>query len=173
MGFGISFLPAPIATFREVRRVLRPKGRVGLSTTAHDCFAPLLDVFLDALERVGMPRPRPPRDAWRSVDRAEHLAHVLQRAGFAHRHVRRLELATWLEDPLDFWSLLTGSAWRGAIDRLEPAQREQVRSEVESGTERLRGSAGIPMRTPVLIATGVRGRLPLRSVGEHLRTTFR
>jgi ubiquinone/menaquinone biosynthesis C-methylase UbiE len=164
MGFGISFLPAPVAAFRDVRRVLRGGGRLGLSTTAHDCFAPLLDVFLDALERGGMPRPRPSREAWRSVDRPEHLEHVLGRAGFAERRVRRLELGTFLEDPLEFWALLRGSAWRGTIDRLSSADQARVREELVTGAERLREARGIPLRTPVLIATATRGRVPLRTL---------
>ncbi len=164
MGFGISFLPAPIAAFRDVRRVLRGNGRLGLSTTAHDCFAPLLGVFLDALERAGMPRPRPSHEAWRSVDRPEHLEHVLRRAGFAERRVRRLELGTFLADPLEFWALLRGSAWRGTIDRLSPEHRVRVREELGVGAERLREARGIPLRTPVLIATATRGRVPLRTL---------
>jgi SAM-dependent methyltransferase len=168
MGFGISFLPAPIATFREIRRVLRPHGRVGLSTTAHDCFAPLMEVFLDALVRAGMPRPRPPHDAWRAVDRPEHLAHVLERAGFKERHARRVELTTSLPDPLEFWSLLRGSAWRGTIDRLPQASRDAVRSELVAGAEGLRQVDGVPLRTPVLIATAERGRLPARTLAADV-----
>jgi ubiquinone/menaquinone biosynthesis C-methylase UbiE len=163
MGFGISFLPAPVAAFRDVRRVLRGDGRIGVSTTAHDCFAPLLDVFLDALERAGMPRPRPSREAWRSVDRPEHLEHVLRRAGYADRRVRRLEFGRHLADPLEFWALLRGSAWRATIDRLPADGQARVREELVAAAERWRDADGIPLRTPVLLATAVRGRVPVRT----------
>src|SRR5262249_8315006 len=125
-GFGIMFFPNQVGALGEFRRVLKPGGRVGLSTwhrsQAHEIEA--------IIKEMGGP-PKPP--GW--ITEPEELKGLLTRAGFTDVRVD-LDMPPFRYADIDeYWQQARGTGLRTALDSLDATQTERVRSAL---VERMR-----------------------------------
>src|SRR5215207_1256250 len=109
-GFGIMFLPDQERGLSEMRRVLRPDGRLGVSTwrasESHDLLA--------VLRALGPEHPLPP--GW--VTEPEVLAALLTRSGFREVQVIADTHAFRYADLDAYWRCARGTGARRSIDAL-------------------------------------------------------
>ena len=81
LGQSLACLEDPWRAFAEIRRVLRPNGRIAVSCRCRSLSTPAQGVFFERLERLAIVRPRtPPHHAVG--------AHRDARDGWVHRHSR-------------------------------------------------------------------------------------
>lgn len=102
---GIQFFPAKLPPLKEMRRVLRPGGRVLVNTPGP--MPELFAVIRDAVARYVGPKPAGFLDAVFSLHDPDEYTELLRSAGFRQPDVRRAEKALELPPPADFlWQYL-------------------------------------------------------------------
>ncbi len=149
--FGIFFVPDLPAACRELWRMVKPGGRLALTTWGPDSFEPLESTFWNAVERL-RPDLGQRWSPWDDLTDPELVRAELAGVGIEAEVV--LEEGTHpLSGPEDVWPLLQGSGFRGTLDRLEVGERDAVRRECEAlvrdGVERLEAT--------VVFAVGKKG----------------
>jgi SAM-dependent methyltransferase len=159
--FGLMFFPDPGAGMRELRRVVRPGGRVGIATWDLDGFSmsSLIGAALAVAvpELAGTERPAP---TWAPLGSPEGLGQLLRDAGLLDVEVQRVERRWRFEHPAEFFRDMPSwsSPVKPLFDLLPPERIEAAAAafaeEVEAagGTP---GGAGLPMTA--LFATGTVG----------------
>jgi SAM-dependent methyltransferase len=122
-GFGIMFFPHLDQALGEFRRVLKPEGRLGVSTwrvsQAED-----LRVVLDELGLVGSNDQRPP--GW--ITEPDVLARVLMNAGFIDVQVVTDSMTSVYADVEEYWNSVRGTGPRRIVDALDAAQVKRART---------------------------------------------
>lgn len=147
--FMLSFLPHPDRAAAEFRRVLRPGGRIAVSTWAEDddrwAWAD------DLLATAGTPRHRALRQPF---DRAEDVIELLAQADFedlrSHHETTDIHFATEHE----WWDWQWSFSLRGILEQLDEPTVTTIRDASFREMAALKTPQGYPMRLNAWIITG-------------------
>lgn len=156
MAFVLFHVSEPQAALREVRRVVRAGGAVGLTTWGRDAISavPALEIWSEELDRHGAPAEGPILARHDLMDTPEKLRALLDQAGF---HRTEAWFMSWshrpsLEDFVARHSTLGITARRLAA--LEPAARAEFLRRVRSRLEQL-SAADFADSSDVVAATAI------------------
>ena len=133
--FGYILKGEPPPALAEIRRVLRPGGRLAFSVWAERSRNPWMTVPAEVMVERGHLQPQSEAETRLSAKRnPETITHLLTEAGFADPEIEELEVAYRFADAEELWFFI--SELRGpvalALADLPEAERNQVRAAVES-----------------------------------------
>ncbi|NJO94503.1 MAG: class I SAM-dependent methyltransferase [Hydrococcus sp. RM1_1_31] len=124
--FGIFFVPDLVAAVRELWRMVRPGGKLAITSWGKKVFEPGNQILWEAIkaERPDLYRSFTP---WDRIDNPSSLQALLEAGGATQVEVF-VEVGTHeMADPEDWWTMVLGGGLRGTIDQLELDARERVR----------------------------------------------
>jgi ubiquinone/menaquinone biosynthesis C-methylase UbiE len=126
--FGLVLVADMEGLVRELWRMVKPGGRLVITTWGPRLWAPMMDVWKAAIaaERPDLIQAS---DPWDRVTDPTAMAELLRAAGIAEGSWSVLpEFERWpLRTPRDWWSIVMGSGLRWAVDQLEPDAADRVR----------------------------------------------
>ena len=96
MAFVLFHVPKPEAALREVHRVLRDGGSLGLTTWGTGTTVPAVEIWNEELDRHGAPPDRLVASRHALMDTPQKLEALLDATGF---HQARVEVAPWSHRP--------------------------------------------------------------------------
>ncbi|GAA2887633.1 class I SAM-dependent methyltransferase [Streptosporangium fragile] len=151
---GVFFLPDMDAAVSRLIGLLRPGGRLVVTTWARGAMEDFGRAFSTAVEKVrGTPGQAPNnRDSVTRIDSEESLGGWMTGLGLERVTVTRSPLSLPLDDSLA-WTLILGSGFRGLLNGLDDTAVERVRT-ILSGLLRERGLRTLDATS--LIGVGVR-----------------
>jgi SAM-dependent methyltransferase len=157
--FVVNHLPHPERGAAELRRVVRPGGRVAAAMWAQPERVEFLGLFDAALRAANINRtlafpPGPP--AFRFADAAE-LRGLLEGAGFERVEIGEVAFAYAIADLDELWEgVQTGSVRTAAqLRALDDDELARVRGALDELLEERRSDGGLALETAVNIASGV------------------
>src|SRR5262245_54947268 len=124
--FGIFFVPDMSRAARELWRMVRPGGRLAITTWGPNFCEPANTIFWNTIneERPDLYKGFNPWD--RICDPASVKA-MLNEAEIDTADVVAEDGRHPLNSPDDWWAIVLGSGYRGTIEQLDPEARERVR----------------------------------------------
>ena len=154
--FGVFFVPDMPAAVHELWRLVRPGGRLALTTWGPHLFEPLNSVFWSAVRER---RPELHRDfhPWDRITEPAAVRALLAEGGVRmppEAHLDTENGATELRTSDDWWAIVLGSGYRGTIEQLSPADREHVRAACDAFVHARRITA---VETNVVYAVASKG----------------
>jgi O-methyltransferase / aklanonic acid methyltransferase len=147
-GFGLMFFPNQARALGEFRRVLRPGGRLAVSTwRVHQA-----DEVEAALTAAGLMPPRPP--GW--ITEPEDLVRLLTAAGFSNVGVDKDTHSFRYADADEYWQQARGTGLRHTLDALDATQNELMRSAVAERMRQYQRPDGFHLAATALLAAADR-----------------
>jgi ubiquinone/menaquinone biosynthesis C-methylase UbiE len=125
--FGIFFVPDMEGAVQELVRMLRPGGKLVITSWGQRVFEPVNQVFWEAIkaERPDLYKEYTP---WYRISEAVALRTLLESAGLRPVQVFARTDSHPISQPEDWWTMVMGGGLRGTIDQLDEATRDRVRS---------------------------------------------
>jgi len=134
------YFPDMLAALRGWRRLLVPGGQVGFSWWGPSFRQPLSDLWRSRLEKFGVVLPTQPNQTLRQPDTCRRL---LNEAGFTQVRVRNEQLGYYFNTIDEYWAEVMASVFGFRIKQLDPASREQFKTEHLAEVEALATADGI------------------------------
>jgi ubiquinone/menaquinone biosynthesis C-methylase UbiE len=150
--FGIFFVPDMAAAARELWRMVRPGGRLALTTWGPRLFEPANSAFWEA---IGAVRPDLQRgfNPWERIAEPEGLRAMLAEAGVAASAIVAEAGTHPLQAPEDWWAIAMGSGYRGTLAQLDTEAFHQVR---DANLARLQAERVTTIETNVIYAVAAK-----------------
>ncbi len=124
--FGIFFVPDMLAAVRELWRMVRPGGKLAITSWGDKVFEPANQSFWNAIEteRPDLVKKFTP---WDRISHPASLQALLEEGGVSQVEVFTEVGQHELDSPEDWWTMVLGGGHRGTIDQLDPTAKERVR----------------------------------------------
>jgi ubiquinone/menaquinone biosynthesis C-methylase UbiE len=124
--FGIFFVPDMPAAIRALWRVVRPGGRLAITTWGPRFFEPATTAFWDSIREV---RPDLYRgfNPWDRICDPASLRALLRDGGVDDAEVVAEAGMHPIPSPEAWWSAVLGSGYRGTLEQVDATDRERVR----------------------------------------------
>ncbi len=147
-------LDDPQATLREVVRVLRPVGRLAISTYGER--SPLLTIFLDAIGTILPEAATVARSLFHYAETG-HLSRLLAEQGFEDAVPERVSEWVPFTDVEQYWRALSASRpFAPLAARLTPEQARHCRAELERRSRFYRRGSGLELKVEAVMLAAVK-----------------
>jgi SAM-dependent methyltransferase len=148
---GLQFVPDPRAAVQEMRRVLRPGGRVAIAVWLSSPRVEPFIVYGEVLEGVGLPEPFPGAyDTSRLSMSVEEVQGLLGGAGLVELEVTLARLGLGWPSPVHAARAIAGTPYGPVVAALDKPSQQEVMLEVQRRMTAPDGGAVRHVMTSVL-----------------------
>lgn len=124
--FGIFFVPDMERQVGELWRLVKPGGKLAITTWGTGFFAPAYD-YWKQLVRKERPELYSAYNPWDRITDKESVLNLMKNGGTSNIEVAAEEGVQSLRNPEDWWIIALGSGLRWTIDQLSPDEAEKIR----------------------------------------------
>jgi ubiquinone/menaquinone biosynthesis C-methylase UbiE len=126
--FGIFFIPDMQTAANELWRLVKPGGKLAITTWGPRFFEPASTAFWDSVRTVRADLYKS-FNPWDRISEPESLRLLLKGTGATKVEVSAETGTQPVNSAEDWWSMILGTGYRGTVDQLESDEYEKVRHE--------------------------------------------
>lgn len=151
--FGIFFVEDMDAQLSYIASLVRPGGRIMISSFEENYFSPLKEMFFARIEACGVP-PHP--QSWRRIASVAGCKELFTKAGLRDIDVLKKNVGYHLRDAEDWWDIVWNAGLRRFVTRLSSEDQERFKREHLKEIGALGTDRGIWLDVGVLYTVGTK-----------------
>ena len=121
--FGLFFLEDMTHALNNISRVVRPEGRIAITSFTGEAFSPMADIFIKRYESTG--REVPPL-SWKRLATEELIKEQFNAVGIKKVDIHHEPLGYQMTDPQMWWDVIWNAGWRSLLTNFTGSKIERV-----------------------------------------------
>lgn len=151
--YGLFFMPDMHSALKSWLRVLKPGGKIILTSFAPSAFTPLSNIFMDNLAEYGI---IPPTPRWLQLAEENLCLALLHENGFTQAQVTQEQLGYSLKESKDWWQAIQSAGYRGLYEQLAQEHRAEFQQKHLAKIENEMTDNGLWMDVQTLFSTALK-----------------
>lgn len=147
--FGLFFLEDMTHALNNINRVVKPDGKIAISTFTGEAFSPMSDMFLQCYESFG--KEVPPL-SWKRLSTKELIQAQFEEVGISNVTVHHEPFGYQMTDAQMWWDVVWNAGYRSLLNQLTDQQQIEFKEKHITEINQLLGEDGVWFNTEVLIA---------------------
>jgi len=152
-GFGLFFFSDAKQTLKKWHRVLKPGGRIIISTFSKSAFMPMLQWFRELIEDTGVDFPA---SSWQQFSDHESCLELFSNDLYQDQTVINKQHGIHLNDATEWWNIIINSGLRSYLELLSPKQQADLKIKHTQQLNELKTKDGIWMDVEVIYTQAVK-----------------
>ena len=124
--FGIFFVPDMSMAVHELWRLVRPGGKLAVTTWGPNLFEPANTAFWRSIKNV-WPELYKGFNPWDRISDPANLEKILSEGGVELPRITAENRFHLINSAEDWWTIILGSGYRGTIEQLDASERDRVK----------------------------------------------
>lgn len=151
--FGIFFVTDMDAQLARIVDVVKPGGRVAITSFSEDYFHPLRDMMQERLADYGVTQPP---QAWKRVANEAGCRELFERASLQDILVETENVGYYLDTEEDWWDVIWNAGFRRLVSQLPADDLKRFKQEHLNEVSALKTKRGIRLNVPVIFTVGTK-----------------
>jgi len=151
--FGIFFVTDMETQLGHIGSMIKPGGRIMISSFREYYFSPMKELFFDLLASYGI---QSPPQAWKRIAHEAGCRQLFETAGMTDIRVETRNAGYYLDSADDWWSIVWNAGLRRMVTQLSPMDQERFKREHLREIEAMRTGDGIWLDVAVLYTVGTK-----------------
>lgn len=147
--FGLFFMSDMTSALQHMLNMLKPGGRIAISSFVDAAFSPVSDIFLQRYEAYG--REVPPL-SWKRLSNEQLLSELFAHVGITEVSYHHLPLGFALKSVDAWWDIVWNAGFRGLLNQLDEQEQARFRDEHFDEINQLCKQQDVWVDTGVIIA---------------------
>ncbi|RDH84982.1 MAG: hypothetical protein DIZ80_05830 [endosymbiont of Galathealinum brachiosum] len=147
--FGLFFLEDMTRALQNITSVVKPGGKISISTFTGEAFSPMSDLFLECYESFGK---EVPALSWKRLSTKELINAQFDAVGISNVTVHHVPLGYHMTDSQMWWDVVWNAGYRALLNQLTEEQKVEFKQKHMAQINQLIGKNGVWFNTEVLIA---------------------
>ncbi len=147
--FGLFFMEDMTKALKNIVKVVKPGGRIAMSTFTGDAFLPMSDMFLQCYNSFGK---EVSGLSWKRLSTRELINELFLSVGINNVEIHHVPLGYKMTDPNMWWDVVWNAGYRALLNQLTAEQQIEFKEKHMLEITELVGKEGIWFNTEVLIA---------------------
>jgi ubiquinone/menaquinone biosynthesis C-methylase UbiE len=150
--FGIFFVNDMDTQLSHIASMVKPGGRVAITSFQEDYFHPLRDLMHERLAGYGTTQSP---EAWKRVATKAGCRNLFERANLQDVEVETKNVGYYLDTAEDWWDVIWNAGFRRLVSQLPSDGLRRFKKEHLEEVKALQTASGIWLNAPVLFTTGI------------------
>ncbi|MDH5765613.1 MAG: class I SAM-dependent methyltransferase [Gammaproteobacteria bacterium] len=151
--FGLFFIDDMEAAMKNITAVVKPGGRIAISSFTGAAFEPFSQMFLECYESFG--KQVPPL-SWKRLDNEDNIRAVFSAAGISQLKFYFEPLSYPMKNEQHWWDVVWNAGYRGLLNQLTGEQQEEFKNKHLADVADYCNNNNACLNTDVVIAIGIR-----------------
>ncbi|VAW54569.1 hypothetical protein MNBD_GAMMA07-2121 [hydrothermal vent metagenome] len=148
--FGLFFLEDMTQALNNILRVVKPNGKIAISTFTGDAFLPMSNMFLQCYE--SFEKEIPGGLSWKRLSTHELIREQFSAVGISNVEIHHVPLGYQMTDANMWWDVVWNAGYRALLNQLSERQQVEFKEKHMAEITQLVGNEGVWFNTEVLIA---------------------
>ncbi|MBI5848870.1 MAG: methyltransferase domain-containing protein [Nitrospirae bacterium] len=150
--FGLFFLPDMENGLTCISRVLKPGGKLAITSFTPTLMMPLRKMLIDRIKEYGVEEPKL---SWMRLDSQDKITVLLSGAGYLDINIQSKQMGYYLRNSMEWRDVLWNSGYRGLFSGLSEEDLTRFMDEHLKEVDNVADEKGIWLEVEVLLAAAV------------------